>query len=208
HRRRHPRQVGVTRMREDRGDARAYVVATPQRHLAHAHALDVGDRVPAPGGEDPRRDAEVAGAHALPVDSVGCMQLRRQRQQREQGDDQAAWVWHWRTLWNQGTSVRGRARAIRDTTLPSRHMGERGTDSRTENRMRIPMIALAALLAGGRGAPDDGSAGTAARTPAATATPPPPAASTPAQPAADTTVPKRFQGEYAADTAACSSPGH
>lgn len=74
--------------------------------------------------------------------------------------------------------------------------------------MRIPMIALAALLAGGCGAPDDGSAGTAARTPAATATPPPPAASTPAQPASDTTVPKRFQGEYAADTAACSSPGH
>lgn len=78
--------------------------------------------------------------------------------------------------------------------------------------MRLPMIALAALLAGGCGTPDDGSANTAATTPADTPTPRPTphpsTASPPAREAADTTVPKRFQGEYAADTAACTSPGH
>src|SRR3546814_9534051 len=47
HRGRHPRQVGVAGVREDRGDAGAHVVAALQGHLPHAHAFDVGDRVQA-----------------------------------------------------------------------------------------------------------------------------------------------------------------
>src|SRR3546814_945517 len=67
HRGRHPRQVGVTGVREDRGDAGAHVVAALQGHLPHAHAFDVGDRVQASRREDARRHAQFAGTHALAV---------------------------------------------------------------------------------------------------------------------------------------------
>ena len=78
--------------------------------------------------------------------------------------------------------------------------------------MRIPMLTLAVLLAAGCTAPDTDS-DTAAPSAATPATNPPPAAapgdSVAAAPEpADATVPTRFQGDYAANAAACNSPAH
>lgn len=84
--------------------------------------------------------------------------------------------------------------------------------------MRIPMLTLAILLATGCNAdrPADRAAapatpGAPAADPAPTPAPAPTAPpATDAPPPSDTanTVPARFQGRYAADTAACGDPAH
>src|SRR5690606_3702673 len=98
------------------------------------------------------------------------------------------------------------------STLPSRWMSNGGhLDPPTgENRMRIHAIALGALLAAGCSAPDNDAA-----TPPPVAEDPAQASSTPpgAPPAIanddeSNIVPMRFQGDYAADTPACSTPAH
>lgn len=86
--------------------------------------------------------------------------------------------------------------------------------------MRILALALATALVGGCAASDpatDDTAATGTSTPEP-ASPPvddPPASSEPTSeptpgpaPVTTTTVPERFQGRYAADAAACATPGH
>lgn len=78
--------------------------------------------------------------------------------------------------------------------------------------MRIPLLTLAILLAAGCNAdrpPDDAAAPATpdAPAPAPAPTTPPPTETAPPSDAANT-VPARFQGRYAADTAACGDPAH
>jgi hypothetical protein len=73
-----------------------------------------------------------------------------------------------------------------------------------ESRMRIHAIALCLLLAAGCSAPDDDAnappiADVAATTPESTAA---------AGDDGTNIVPARFQGDYAVDTPACSTPAH
>lgn len=82
--------------------------------------------------------------------------------------------------------------------------------------MRIPTLTLAILLATGCNADRPANDAAAPATPEAPAAAPAPAPAPTAPPATDTpppsdtanTVPARFQGRYAADTAACGDPAH
>lgn len=78
--------------------------------------------------------------------------------------------------------------------------------------IQLTTIALGVLLAAGCTAPDD-DAGTAAAPDIAEPAPAPaPSGTTPEPAPVDTapaaSVPARFQGDYAADATACTSPGH
>ncbi len=76
--------------------------------------------------------------------------------------------------------------------------------------MRIPAIVLGTLLAAGCSAPDNDAA---TQPPVADAPAQAPSTQPGAPPAfleddASNVVPQRFQGEYAADTPACTTPAH
>ena len=64
HRRGNPVAIEVTAVRQDGGHARAQRIALPDRGVSHAHARHVGDGVVRTRRENPRRNAEVAGADA------------------------------------------------------------------------------------------------------------------------------------------------
>lgn len=80
--------------------------------------------------------------------------------------------------------------------------------------MRIHMIVLGVLLAAGCTAQDSSTATGATAPPVADTPATAPAPTTPPQPEplpeppAANTVPEQFQGDYAADIAACTAPGH
>src|SRR5690606_36300362 len=86
HRGRHLLAEDVARVRHDRGDAGAHVVAANQGLVADGHAGDVGDRVPVPRGQDAERDPVVAQVPVLRVRRQACGQARGQG---EGGGEQA-----------------------------------------------------------------------------------------------------------------------
>src|SRR5690606_39324536 len=97
-------------------------------------------------------------------------------------------------------------------TRPALPEMDYGAPPTRSSSIQLPAIALGVLPAAGCTAPDD-DAGTAAAPDIAEPAPAPaPSGTTPEPAPADTapaaSIPARFQGDYAADATACTSPGH